>query len=79
MERIWKCKDDVKLYISLEYRLYDIFMSVAQGVTDRLRGLRNKHNQSLMHIAAIAGNTDVASFLIQHMCTGLQKDVSLLG
>lgn len=75
VQKIWKCKDDVKLYMSLEYRLFDIFMSVAQGVADRLRGLRNKHNQSLMHIAAVAGNTEVARFLIDNMCAGLQKDV----
>jgi hypothetical protein len=78
VEKIWRCNDNIKLFMSLEYRLYDIFISVAEGVTDRLKGLRNSHNQSLMHIAAVAGNKQVVTLLLDNMCGGLNKDVSYL-
>lgn len=52
------------------------FKSIAKSSNLNLAELRNKNGQSLMHVAAMVGDMDIARYLKHAHCTGYNKDVS---
>lgn len=65
-----------KLFGYIESRQTDKFISLASVSNLNLAELRNKKNQSLMHVAAMVGIEEIAVFLNKNHVLGNFKDVN---
>lgn len=65
-----------KLFKYIEAHQTSKFLTLARSSGIYFSELKNSKGQSLMHMTAMVGDSEIASFLVNHMCLGTNKDLS---
>lgn len=75
--KLKRTSEQTKLFDYIERKETIKFLAVAKSSNLELDKLRSKKGQSLMHVAAMVGDDQIARYLQEMHCLGNFKDVSL--